>query len=250
MSDQKTDLVINSFLCYASTVRHDMKYEDITRICIAFYKESDLLEGKKLICENLGEKPKWRRGDQRLVHEVQDVLNLLKKCDDESITLPSFVCDSYNGMPPTSGFEIIAQPLVSLINDIADLRKEVELLRESRQTEILQNQDSAVIQEDIIIIKGELRKLNHRIMSDDLKRNSLVMQSLDCINRKESNIDPGSKDFVRLDCSSGVEAQPGVILSPSAPPASQESWHLMDRLLCDDGGAPSAPSYADVVSEM
>ena len=94
MDVQNTDLLINNFLCYVSTARHRMKYDDIVRTCIAFYKENDLLEGKSLLCVKLGDKPKWRRGENRLVSEVQDVLNILKKCDDEGIQLPCFVCGS------------------------------------------------------------------------------------------------------------------------------------------------------------
>ena len=128
MDEQKSDIIINNFLCYVSTARHCMRHDDITRMCIVFYKENDMLDGKNLLCAKVGDKPKWRRGENRLINEVQDVLNILKKCDDEGFKLPLFVCDSYNGMPPTSGFENIAQSLMTLNNEIADLKKEVELL--------------------------------------------------------------------------------------------------------------------------
>ena len=118
MDVQNTNLVTNNFLCYVSTARHRMRNDDIVRTCIAFYKENDLLAGKSLLCDQIGDKPKWRRGENRLVTEVQDVLNLLKKCDDEGLQLPSFVCDSYDGMPPTSGFASIAESMVTLINEI------------------------------------------------------------------------------------------------------------------------------------
>ena len=36
-------------------------------------------------------------------------------------------------------------------------------------------------------------------------------------------------------------------MSPSAPPASQENWHVMERLLNDAGGPPSAPTYVDAL---
>ena len=40
----KMDPVINGVLCYVSSARHDMRSDDIIRICLAFYKENDILK--------------------------------------------------------------------------------------------------------------------------------------------------------------------------------------------------------------
>ena len=63
---------------------------------------------------------------------------------------------------------------MNLNKEIVSLRKEIEALREIRMNENYLPQNN-ILQEDIMSIKGELRKLNHKLMKDDLRRSSLMI---------------------------------------------------------------------------
>ena len=51
---------------------------------------------------------------------------MLRKRDETGIQLPKFVVDFYNGLPPSSGFEIIASSRNMLMDEIASLKTEIE----------------------------------------------------------------------------------------------------------------------------
>ena len=173
------DIVIDPVLCYVSTARHSMRSDDIIRVCIAFYKDEDIINAKDKIYDIAGLKPKRRRHENRLVNEMQDLLDILKHCDENEFILPKYVSDSFDSMPPTSGFEVIAGCMRTFIDEITLLKEEVKFLKESRLSEDVSKDDSLHMREDIMAIKGELRKLNHKLMGDEMRRNSLVLQSLD-----------------------------------------------------------------------
>ena len=115
--------IINKVLCYISTARHSMRNDDIIRICLTFYKEDEILKAKDALFNIVGEKSIRRRNENRVLNELQDIINLLKKCDDKGMALPPFVADSYDSLPPSSGFEVVAQAVGSLIDEIAFLKK-------------------------------------------------------------------------------------------------------------------------------
>ena len=108
-SENEVTPIINNVLCYMSTARHSMRSDDIIRACLVFYKEDDIIKGKDLLYEIAGEISIRRRNENRKFNELQDILDLFKKCDDNDKKIPKFVADTYNGMPPSSGFDIAAQ---------------------------------------------------------------------------------------------------------------------------------------------
>ena len=169
--------LISNILCYVSTARDSMRSDDMIRTCLAFYKEDEIIKGKDLLFDLGGEKPKRRRGDDRMLHELTDIIDLLKKCDDQGVSLPKFVCNSYNGLPPSSGFEVIGHHILSLIEEISSLKHEAESLKESRFTNEIQQQSNTMMHEDILMIKGEIRKLNHTLLDQNIRRNSLLLSS-------------------------------------------------------------------------
>ena len=122
-------MFIDNLLCYASTARHSMKSDEIVRICVAFYKENDIINSKDHLCELMGEKPKRRRNENRLVNEMKDIMDLLTRSDDNDISLPRFVVDSFNGLPPTSGFEVVANYIMQLNDELLTLREVTHLKR-------------------------------------------------------------------------------------------------------------------------
>ena len=246
-----TAIVIDPVLCYVSTARHSMRSDDIVRVCLAFFKEEDIINAKDKIFEIAGVKPKRRRNENRLVNEMEDLLDILKKCDENKVILPKYVSDSFDSMPPTSGFEVIAGCMRTFIDEIAALKEEVKLLKESRLSEEMGRDEELHMREDIIAIKGELRKLNHKLMRDEVRRNSLLLQSLD-----KSSVDCSGK------CGDANEKENGNLNSEMD---SGDDNFIVSDGLC--GGAddvdelpecssefqcanltPSLPSYADVAS--
>ena len=251
--------IIDGVLCYTSTSRHVMRNDDIVRVCLAFYEDDDILRAKDILYEKVGEKIRRKRGENRIIQEIQDILDMLKKCDDDKIMLPKFVVDRYDGLPPSAGFEVIAQTMVTLKNEMTALKREIESLRENRLEENQARQDSEILKEDLLIIKGELRKLNHKIMSDEIRRDSLLLESLNksnenkLINSENAGVDLSHKEINEDNGNyDGVLTGVNSVFAPSAPlltgSASLDLVEILDKSFQDDGGIPSAPSYADVVN--
>ena len=72
-----------------------------------------------------------RRGDGRAKADLSDMIALLRRIDEDNISIHSFVCDNFRSMTPASGFEAIADHIVNLMGEISTLRSEVNSLRTS-----------------------------------------------------------------------------------------------------------------------
>ena len=260
-SDDTTSskLVVNNVLCYTTSARDNLRSDDIIRTCLAFYNQDDIVKGKDILFEFVGERPIRRRNNDRLLHEMQDIMDMLKKCDDEKIKLPTFVCDDYRGLPPTSGFEVIGHRLITLVEEISTLKHEVNALREARFANAVVSQVNSTMQEDIITIKGELRKLNLKLMSENIRRNSLLLfPQENKISSPRTNVNErnggecngnenNSSLYEMMNDRDKVDNHLNVI--PNAPDATTtDNW--IHRFLYDEGGSPSAPPYADVCASQ
>lgn len=231
--------IVNGVLCYTATARHSMRCDDMVRVCHSFYNEEDITKAKDILFYLIGEPPKVipkrRRGKDRLIRDLEDIIELLKICDDGNITLPKFVVDNYNGLPPTSGFEFIADYLSKLNDELATLRKEVEFLKDSRVEHSVTTHDTVIMKEDLLTIKAEVRKLNHRLMTDNLRRDSLMLEGITKVNGDDTHI-------------SNINPFQGDNCMPSAPIiSSQDLLEVANQSVQDVGGSPSAPLYVDVV---
>ena len=244
--------IINGVLCYSSTARHSIRYDDIVRICLAFFKDEEIIKGKDILCGIIGERPKRRRNENRLMHEVRDILDILKRCDDDNIKLPKFVVDSYDGLPPTAGFELIAHSLSVLNDEILSLKKEIEYLKDNRIEQSFTVHDVGMIKEDLITIKGELRKINHKSLNDDIQRSHFELEQLQKLRSTPVYID---KDMPENQCGGYDDNERGAIaryhpsakkstsILPSAPlEDSNNLFAIGNRTYQDDGGTPSAPA--------
>lgn len=165
--------VINNVLCYASTARHSMRSDDVMRVCLSFYKDDEIIKSKDQLCDLIGEKSKRRRHENRMLNEMKDIMDMLTRCDDTDVKLPKFVVDSYDGLPPSSGFELVASYMLNLIDEISNLKKEVQLLTEARLIENNFHHDTTIIKEDLLSIKGEIRKLKHKLINEDTEETIL-----------------------------------------------------------------------------
>ena len=205
------------------------------------------------------------------MNELKDILDMLSRCDENGTELPRFVVDEYDGLPPSSGFELVANSMTSLFQEIMNLREELNLLKNCRRDDIDYHQDHLIFKEDLLTIKGEIRKLNHKLIKQDIRRNSFILGNLEIadqrinddigsirensIHRESSSNNLGNNPELvpncPNDCFARSESSPEELftLSPSAPPASQEPWGLLARSFQDGGGPPSAPSFADIVQQ-
>ena len=123
------DFCISNVLCFISTARLSYTEETMISLCSSFYKADELYEAKDKLCQMIGQTPKKRRGDDRLKSEVLDILAHLRKCDEDDMKIPKFVSDGYNKMPPSSGFEVIAEHVISLLTEVTALKTEVCVLK-------------------------------------------------------------------------------------------------------------------------
>ena len=82
----------------------------------------------------------------------------LRSLDEENIVLPAFLSDGFNKMPPTSGFEILAQHIVGLVTEIASLKDKI--------SELEQKDSSS----NISAVRAEIRGLKV-IVENKLKEN-------------------------------------------------------------------------------
>ena len=250
--------IISGVLCYTSTARHSVRHDDIVRICLAFFKEDDIIKGKDILCNIIGDKPKRRRGEDRIMNEVRDILDMLKRCDESKFELPKFVVDSYDGLPPSSGFDLIAQSLTALNDEILNLKKEIEFLKDSRIEQGITVDDMSMIKEDLITIKGELRKMNHRGLNDDIRRSSLVLENLQNIRSNADYIDKdisGNISGTEDDVSDTVSrfkptTSSGSNMVPSAPEMDSDNLlEILNRSFQDEGGPATAPTYSQITEK-
>ena len=110
-----------------------------------------------------------------------------------------------------------------------------------------------------MVIKGEIRKLNHKLIGEETRRNSVALDTLSSTFGNVSKT-PGNTKTPEFSCRrfdpAVVQPHPTPLdmdaerNSPSAPPASQEDFYALDRLLNDEGGPPSAPLYADMLNDL
>ena len=80
----------------------------------------NIIKSKNLLCDLLFLR---RRNENRLINEMKDIMEMLTKCDDEVIALPKFVVDRFDDLPPTSGFEVVANNMINLIEEVTSLSK-------------------------------------------------------------------------------------------------------------------------------
>ena len=259
-----SNIIVDSVLCYASTARHSMKTDDIVRVSIGYFKENDILKSKDFMCDLLAIKSVRRRNENRLSNEMKDIMEMLSKCDDENIITPVFVCDSYNGMPPSSGFECVASKLLNLMEELSSLREEVGYLRENRHHENTYREDVTIIKEDIFSIKGEIRKINRHLLKENNKKNSIQLDCPKVVSRNSFLISEPCQDIIEAEKIIDDYDEALLTATPSAPPLSQESSlnsipsapsasQINEHYFLDDiqdfGGPPSAPSYAEMVNQ-
>ena len=152
---------------------------------------------------------------------------MLRICDDGNIKVPKFVVDNYNGLHPTSGFDFTVEYLSNLNDELATLRKEVEFLKDIQVEHSVTTHDTPIMKEDLLTIKAEMRKLNHRLMTDNLRKDSLILEGIRKVNDDDTNI-------------SNINPFQGDNCIPSSPIiSSQDLLEVGNQSVQYTGGSPS-----------
>ena len=170
------NLKVNDLLCYASTALNVLNNELIVINAIAFYGHGKIKEAKQLLGEILDEDVRWRRGDDRIKSDMQDILDLLSSAQVKGVALPKFVAGSYNSLPPSSGFDLISETLNNLTDEIVRLNQELGYLKDIRNNEVNYKEELKSIKDLIYEINIETKQLkvcNNSISVDliDIKEN-------------------------------------------------------------------------------
>ena len=175
-------LEVNNILCYISTARHAKTDEQILQYCLPFYDLNDIREAKDILCKLSNERNTKRRGDNSKTTEISDILDLFRKYDDTNISIPKYVADSFNAMPPTAGYDLLSPLLVSLIEEIQNLKEDMKNFKDVNTTNDIILNDSVLIKGDLIDIKSSLRDLKLKFYESDLHKidqdkNNTLMQT-------------------------------------------------------------------------
>ena len=104
--------VINSVLCYISTARHTKTDEQIVQFCLPFYDLNIIREAKDVLFKYTEERNVKRRGDDCKKSELTDILQMFRKLDEDNVSLPTFVSDSFDSMPPSAGYDLLCPMII------------------------------------------------------------------------------------------------------------------------------------------
>ena len=70
-----------------------MRVDDIVKSCFAFYHVDDIIKGKDLFYDIVGERPIRGCNENRILHELQDITDFFSKCDEENKKTPNLCCE-------------------------------------------------------------------------------------------------------------------------------------------------------------
>ena len=148
--------VTNGVLCFLTTARQSYSTENLILMCISFYSHERILDAKKVLFSLTGgESAITRRGEGKFRSDISDILIQIKKTEENGTELPDFVADSYKSMPPSSGFEVLAEHVVCLIDEINSLREEVISLK-----------DLNSVTSGVVDMKEEIHDIKCMLMQD------------------------------------------------------------------------------------
>ena len=129
MAPSIDNAVISNVLCFISTSRHIMNENSILASCLSFYNGDSIFKAKEILCSCIGETIVRRQGANKVKSNIEDILLMMKTCDDAEKELPKFLCDGYAQMPPGSGFEVLAEHIIGLVTEVAAMKEELKALK-------------------------------------------------------------------------------------------------------------------------
>ena len=196
---------INNVLCYISTAKHSCDQQTIISMCMAFYKEDEINKAKEVLYKSADETFKKRIGDGRMKNNICDMLQISRKFDESDSVLPKFLCDGYNKMPPSAGFEVIAEHIFSLLSKMESLETEINLLK------------SHDISGGFIEIKEDIKDI--KLAVNKVPKTALTSQrNFESARNLLTVVEVVSRDGIAVDNSSSED-----VLRTSSPPCEQDT---------------------------
>ena len=108
-SSDLPNTVVNDVLCFITSARDSLSHDNIIVNAVAFYKGDSIKSAKEVIFGICDERNIARKSSASnpnpSVADVRDILLLLEKVDEKSLSIPDFVAQSYVSLPSACGFE-------------------------------------------------------------------------------------------------------------------------------------------------
>jgi hypothetical protein len=204
------ELLTNDILCFISTARHEKSNNEIVISVESFYDFVKIKEAKDLVYDLCKRKICRRKKDEKISKEIGDILSIFETIDEEKISVPRFVAERFDSLPPSSGFDAIARNMSALRELVANLRDELKELRDTCDTFISGMGDQADIKAELSDIKKKLIKIEKN--NAELSSNNVAMpvvkekttalpkqkQSYSAIIKKQSYIKKASPPTEKL----------------------------------------------------
>ena len=235
-----SNLVLNNVLCYITSSYESKTIECIIDCCLPYYSFAQIKAARDLLvsynkCEISSSGHKGTKSTKNLLTEI---LDFLKYCKDNQIELPTFVSNSYNSMPPVSGYEIIGGTLSVLIDEIYSLKEELKMMKQDVELS-RKCSDTISIKNDLIQIKQSLKDLKHESSRDELQRTSLASST--GFNKRNiyEKTSASRKLSLPNDINSGLN-NTDICLSD----------HLFGPIHNSDPSAPTLSQFSDLDSDL
>ena len=164
---------INDVLCFISTARNSLAVDYISNTVHAFYELSAITAAKDLLCDLCNEKSIKRKGDNKVKHTIEDIFKLFDSAFDKEISLPKFVAEKFDSLPPTSGFDCLANKIIILTNEIESLQKKINSFKTAKETYSEGMEDCLDIKQDIADIKTMIARAQNNVDSLAINCNSM-----------------------------------------------------------------------------
>ena len=120
-------------------------------MCLSFYSSEKITAAKKVLFSLSNEPTVTRKGNGKARSDLTDILTLFNKNEQSGVHLPKFLADSFDAMPPVSGYEILAEHIVDLLEQVGDLKEKIKTLNEAAVA--LKSTDAIDIREELHDIK-------------------------------------------------------------------------------------------------
>jgi len=151
------DAIVNGVLCYISCARASYSDQALITICQGFYTHDLIADAKRLLFSLTDETVIQRKGSGKTRAELLDIISHLKSIEETNTAIPKFLADSHSSMPPASGFEVLADHIVSLLTELHTLKGEVPTL--TLTVDKIKDCNITDVKEDLHDIKNLVRNV-------------------------------------------------------------------------------------------
>lgn len=132
--------IINEVLCFMSNKINTMPYEMITKLCMDFYTDENIVAAKDVLFNTAvphidgRTRNIKRRGPNMRQSNIQDMLNVFLEISPQSV--PCYVCKDLTQLPPLTmnNFD-----MSSVVRDLEALKLQLQILQEAQETNLAAN---------------------------------------------------------------------------------------------------------------